>query len=204
VFLGEDGPTHQPIEQLGALRLIPNLDVVRPADGLECAAAWTHAALRRDGPTALVLSRQKLPLLERAADFDPELALRGAYAITDAQKPELVLIATGSEVHVAQATAKLLAEQGLQARVVSAPCWEAFQRRPAEERRALLPEGVLRVALEAGRGSGWLGVVGESGLVIGIDRFGASAPWERIAEELGFTAEKVAQRIAARARGSEA
>jgi transketolase len=204
VFLGEDGPTHQPIEQIAALRLIPNLDVVRPADGLECAAAWTHAALRRDGPTALVLSRQKLPLLERPADFDPELALRGAYAVTDAPDPDVVLIATGSEVHVAQAAAELLAREGCRPRVISAPCWEQFQRRPLAERRALLPEGVLRVALEAGRGVGWLGVVGESGLVIGIDRFGASAPWERIAEELGFTAAKVARMILARARGMDA
>jgi transketolase len=203
VFLGEDGPTHQPIEQIAALRLIPNLDVVRPADGLECAAAWTHAALRRDGPTALVLSRQKLPLLERAPDFDPELALRGAYLLSDSQDPDVVLIATGSEVHVAQAASALLAAKGMRPRVVSAPCWEAFLRRPAAERRALLPSGVLRVALEAGRGVGWLGAVGDSGVVISIDRFGASAPWERIAEELGFTADKVANIILARARGSE-
>jgi transketolase len=201
VFLGEDGPTHQPIEQLWALRMIPNLDVMRPADALECAAAWGHAASRRSGPTAIVLTRQKLPLLERPANFDPAVVQRGAYALSDTPDPDLVLIATGSEVHVAQSAARTLAARGRRPRVISAPCWEAFERCPLEERRALLPQGVLRVALEAGRGIGWRGVVGEDGLVIAIDRFGASAPYERIAEELGFTAEKVADMILGRQSG---
>jgi transketolase len=196
VFLGEDGPTHQPIEQLWALRLIPNLDVFRPADALECAAAWSHAALRRHGPTAIVLTRQKVPALERPAGFDPDAILSGAYTLADADNPEVVLIATGSEVSVALAAARLLSAKGRRVRVVSAPCLELFERRPLEERRRLLPSGVLRVALEAGRGTGWRGVVGEQGLVLAIDRFGASAPWERIASELGITAAQVADAVA--------
>src|SRR5690606_3975965 len=134
----------------------------------------------------------KLPLITRPEGFDPSAALAGAYVVADTPNPDVVLIATGSELHVAQAAAETLAAQGARPRVVSAPCWEAFERRPEAERAALLPAGALRVALEAGRGIGWRGVVGRDGLVIAIDRFGASAPWERIAEELGFTAKKVA------------
>jgi transketolase len=196
VFLGEDGPTHQPIEQLTALRLIPNLDLVRPADGLECAAAWAHALRRNQGPTALVLSRQKLPALERPSGFDTQLLLDGAYVLADVERPELTLIATGSEVHLASEAQRILAQKGRRARVVSAPCWEAFERLPKAKQAAVLGrDDVRRVAIEAGRTPFWRGVVGPSGLVIGIDDFGHSAPWERIAEELGFTGPKVAERI---------
>ncbi len=197
VFLGEDGPTHQSIEQLASLRLIPNLDVVRPADALECAAAWTHALSRRDAPTVLALSRQKVPPLERAADFAPEMMLKGAYVLADSDQPEVVLIATGSEVHVAVEAKQLLEAKGHGARVVSAPCWEAFSRLPAAEQDAVLGRGVRRVTIEAGRTTPWRAVAGSDGICIGIDRFGASAPAERIAEEFGLTGQKIAERILA-------
>jgi len=197
VLLGEDGPTHQPVEHIAALRVIPNLDVVRPADALECAGAWSHALARRSGPTAIVLSRQKVPALSRADGFDAKQVLDGAYVLDDAERPDVVLIATGSEVGVAVAAKKLLAESGVAARVVSAPCWEQFCRQPAAAQMAVLGEGIVRVALEAGRTSLWQAVVGSAGLVIGIDRFGASAPAERIAEELGLTPPRVAQAVLA-------
>ncbi len=197
VFLGEDGPTHQSIEQLGSLRLIPNLDVVRPADSLECAAAWAHALARRDGPTAFALSRQKLPPIARGAGFKPEQMQKGAYIVADVADPELVLIATGSETHVAVAAQKLLAAKGKRVRVVSAWCWEAFARLPQADQDAVLGTGVRRATFEAGRSTAWRGVAGLDGICIGIDRFGASAPAERIAEEFGLTADKVAERILA-------
>jgi transketolase len=200
VLLGEDGPTHQPIEHVAALRLIPNLDVVRPADGLECAAAWAHAMSRRDAPTALVLTRQKTPTLSRPSGFDEKLLLRGAYVLDDAPDADLVLIATGSEVGVAVEAKRLLSD-AFRVRVVSAPCWEAFTRLPQSDQSAVLGSGIPRVTLEAGRTSLWRGVTGEAGLSIGIDRFGASAPAERIAEELGLTPEKVAAAIRAHFAG---
>jgi len=197
VFLGEDGPTHQAIEQVASLRLIPNLDVVRPADALECAAAWTHALTRREGPTALALTRQKVPALERPADFDPAQMLKGAYVLADSDDPGVVIIATGSEVHVAVEARALLEQKGHAARVVSAPCWEAFERLPATEQEAVLGKSVRRVTIEAGRSTPWRAVAGSDGICIGIDRFGASAPAERIAEEFGLTGKKVAERILA-------
>ncbi|HUB07048.1 MAG TPA: transketolase C-terminal domain-containing protein, partial [Myxococcales bacterium] len=198
VFLGEDGPTHQPVEQLGALRLIPNLDVWRPADALEVAAAWTHAASRRDGPTALVFTRQKLPPVARPAGFDPELARRGGYVVSrPAGKPDLVLMATGSELHVVLGAADVLAQEGRRCQVVSLPCLEQFERQEPAYREQVLPRGVKRLSLEAGRSEPWRRWVGDDGLALGIDRFGASAPDKVIAEKLGFTAATVA----ARARG---
>jgi transketolase len=195
VFLGEDGPTHQPIEHLWALRLIPNLDVVRPADALESAAAWAHAIQRKDGPTALALSRQNLPTLERPAGFDPRRILDGAYVLSDATEPELVVIATGSEVHTAVDVKKLLEGKGKRVRVVSAPCLEAFSRLPASAQEAVLGRGVRRVSIEAGRTEPWRGILGERGIAIGIDRFGASAPHAVLAEELGLTAERITAQI---------
>jgi len=196
-FVGEDGPTHQPIEHLWALRLIPNLDVVRPADGLECSAAWAHAMARRHGPTALILSRQTLPALERPAGFDPRTILQGAYVLVDAPDPTLVLIASGSEVGAALGARPRLEAKGHRVRVVSAPCWDAFQRLPASEREAVLGKGVRRVVVEAGTTAAWRGALGDDGIAIGIDRFGASAPAERLAEEFGFTPDRVADRILA-------
>jgi transketolase len=197
VFVGEDGPTHQPIEQLSSLRLIPNLDVFRPADPAETAAAWTHALTRRDGPTAIITTRQTLPVLPRPDGFDPKELLSGAYVVADSPKPDLVLLATGSEVGLALDVRARLAETGVQARVVSAPCWEAFERQPAERRAMVLPPGLRRVTLEAGLTALWRGVAGRDGLVIGIDEYGSSAPAERLAQELGLTGARVAERVRA-------
>jgi len=195
IFLGEDGPTHQPIEHLWALRLIPHLDVVRPADPLECAAAWTHALERRHGPTLIALSRQKTPILERPAGFDPRRILDGAYVVSDAENPEATIIATGSEVGVAVAAKKLCEAKGKRVRVVSAPCWNAFERLSPEARAKVVPKTGLLVTVEAGVTHGWAAVTGPNGLNIGIDRFGASAPAERLGVEFGFTAENVAAKM---------
>jgi transketolase len=197
IFVGEDGPTHQPIEQIASLRLIPNVHVVRPADGLECAAAWTYALSRRHGPTVIALTRQDLPPLERPANFEAAEALKGAYVLADADQPTLVLIATGSEVHVALGAKEVLEARGQRVRAVSAPCWEAFAARPEAERDAVLGRGIRRVAIEAGSTGLWRGVVGLGGLALGIDRFGASAPAQRVAQEFGLTRERVAERILA-------
>lgn len=197
VLLGEDGPTHQPVEHFWALRIIPNLDVVRPADATEVAAAWAMALGRTDGPTAFALTRQKVPNLERDAGFDPRQILRGAYVLREATggKPDVVLIATGSEVHLAVAAREPLEKAGRHVRVVSAPCLERFERQDAAYRAAVLPEGVRRVSIEAGRTPPWLGIVGAGGLAIGIDRFGASAPDHVLAEKFGLTVPAVVQRI---------
>jgi transketolase len=196
VLLGEDGPTHQPIEQLGALRLILNLDIFRPADAVECAAAWTHAVSRRDGPTGLVLTRQKIPPLQRAAGFDPEEVLRGGYVVSrPASPPDLVLMGTGSEVHLLAQAAEALGRDGRRVQLVSLPCIQLFERQPRTYQDTVLPPGVLRVSLEAGRTDPWLRWVGADGLALGIDRYGASAPDQVIAEHLGLTASSVVERV---------
>jgi transketolase len=195
ILLGEDGPTHEPVEQLASLRLIPNLHVFRPADALECAAAWAHAMGRKDGPTAFSLTRQKLPLLARDADFDPKLATRGGYIAKRADKPNLVLMATGSEVSVMAEAAALLAPGGYRCQLVSLPCLEVFREQDQAYREQVIPRGVRRVSLEAGRTDPWLSWVGEDGLALGVDRFGASAPDTVLAEKYGLTASSVAARI---------
>jgi transketolase len=198
VYLGEDGPTHQPVEHYWALRLIPNLDFVRPCDALECAAAWAHALGRRHGPTAIALSRQKLANIPRPEGFENKTMLRGAYVIADAKDPTDVVIATGSEVEVAVAAKKILDAEGRRVRVVSAPCWSAFERQDAAYRDAVLPAGVRRTAIEIGVTEPWRGVVGPDGIVIGHDDFGASAPDKVIQKEYGFTPEAVAAKLRAR------
>jgi transketolase len=196
VFLGEDGPTHQAVEQTGALRLIPNLRVVRPADPMECAAAWAYAIERRDGPTCFVLTRQKVPTLERPAGFDPQSIVRGAYRLVDAVDPTITLIATGSEVQLAVEAAKVLASEGERPRVVSAPCLEALEDLGDEALDEVIPEdGSPRVAIEAGRTTPWRGLVGRHGLVIGIDTFGASAPDKDLAVRFGLTRDAVLERV---------
>jgi transketolase len=197
VYLGEDGPTHQPVEHFWALRLIPNLDFVRPCDALECAAAWTLALRRSDGPTAMALTRQTVPNIPREAGFDPKSMLRGAYVLAEASggAPTIVLVATGSEVHVAIGAKKLLDAKGHRARVVSVPCFEEFQRQDAAYRESVLPRSVPRVVVEIGRSYPWRGLTGENGLVIGWDDFGASAPDKEIAKHFGFTAEAIAAKI---------
>ncbi len=196
VFLGEDGPTHQPVEHLFALRLIPHLHVFRPADGAEVAMAWTHALTRNDGPTALALTRQKLEKIPRPESFDPQVILRGAYVLDGFEEGEITLIATGSEVPLAVAAARKLAEKGTRARVVSAPCLELFAAQDAAyQDRVLGADRNKMVAIEAGRSDGWYRWVGHRALIIGIDRFGASAPYQVIAEKLGFTPGAVVERI---------
>ena len=199
VFVGEDGPTHQPIEQLSALRLIPGLFVVRPADGPECAAAWAMALERKSGPTAFVLTRQKVPPIVRDSTFDPKDALRGAYVAQEASggSPDVVIIATGSEVHLAVGAKAKLEAAGSKVRVVSAPCLEAFEAQDREYRESVLPSRIRRVSIEAGRTTQWLGIVGSDGLAIGIDHFGASAPDSVIAQKFGFTVEAVTDKIRA-------
>jgi transketolase len=202
VYLGEDGPTHQPVEQLWTLRMTPNLDVVRPADSLECAAAWYHALSRKTGPTVLSLTRHVVPELARPEGFDPKTVLDGGYVLSDAEDPTLVLIATGSEVSVAVEAKKLLERPELGAkrqrvRVVSMPCIEAFLRLSPSQKNAVLPPGVRRASFEIGVTPPWRAITGLDGICIGVDHFGASAPWEVIAEKFGLTASQVAEKILA-------
>jgi transketolase len=194
IFLGEDGPTHQPVEQLAAIRAVPQMELWRPADALETAASWAAAIGRNDGPSTLVFTRQKLQALQRTKAIDVRTAMRGAYAVVDVADPDLVLIATGSEVSTAQAALQFL-PKGLKVRLVSMPCVERFLRWPADEQRALVPRGRAKlVAVEAAIGLDWYRLIGD-GLVVGIDRFGASAPEKALAEEYGLTPQKVAARI---------
>jgi transketolase len=189
VGLGEDGPTHQPIEHLAMLRSIPNLTVIRPGDGAETAQAWRMALEHRDGPTALVLTRQKLPVPDRAGLGPADAARWGGYVLFEPPAaPRGILIATGSEVHLALEAARGLTAEGIPVRVVSLPSWEIFRRQPADYRESVLPGGVrARVSIEAATPFGWLEWVTEDGAVIGIDHFGASAPGERLFQEFGFT-----------------
>lgn len=198
IFLGEDGPTHQPVEHHWALRTIPNLHVIRPADGPETALAWTVALERTDGPTALLLTRQKVAEIDRSK-YAPAQGLRqGGYILLPAEDPELVIVATGSEVGLALGVAEELTGQGRRVQVVSMPCTELFDAQPESYRRAVLrPDCPRRMAIEAGSTHGWERYVGENGLVIGIDRFGASAPYKALAEEFGFTVPQILERIRA-------
>jgi len=197
IFLGEDGPTHQPVEQLTALRAIPNLHVVRPADGLETALAWSHALTRREGPTALILTRQKIAKIERPVPFDAAKAQRGGYVVADPPGAKVTLVATGSELATAQAAAALLSARGIPARLVSVPCLACFQAQPAAVQQEVVPTGQRVAVVEAGRGIEWWRLAGRDGLVIGIDGFGTSAPEKALAERYGFTPEKVAARVQA-------
>jgi transketolase len=199
-WLGEDGPTHQPIEQLAALRAIPNLIVLRPADAAETVEAWRVALAHRDGPVALALTRQKLPVLDRTELADADGVARGAYVLADAEgeRPDILLIASGSEVHLALEAREQLAEQGVEARVVSMPSWELFDLQPPIYRdQVLSPTVTARLAIEAGVPQGWQRYVGTTGEVIGLDRFGASAPYKTLMEKFGFTAENIVSRALA-------
>ncbi|MFZ1955713.1 MAG: transketolase [Desulfobacterales bacterium] len=197
IGLGEDGPTHQPIEQLAALRAIPNLKVVRPCDANETVEAWKAALKSIGGPVALVLTRQNLPVLDRTVAGPAEGLQKGAYVVRDPQdgRPDLLLMASGSEVHIALAAAALLSDKGIAVRVVSAPCWELFEEQPEEYRRLVLPpEVTARLAVEAGVPQGWYRYVGSRGIVIGLTHFGASAPYEVLYEKFGLTAEQVVEK----------
>jgi transketolase len=200
IGLGEDGPTHQPIEHLMALRAIPNLTLIRPADANETAQAW-RAALQNDhGPTALALTRQGLPTLDRTTYASAEGVRQGAYVLSDDDDtPDAILIASGSEVqHIARAAETLRADDGINVRVVSMPSWALFDAQPDAYRDAVLPPNVdVRLAMEAGRAQGWERYVGPKGRIIGIDRFGASAPGSTNMEQFGFTAEHVVDTVRA-------
>lgn len=203
--VGEDGPTHQPVEQLASLRAMPGLTTIRPADANETVEAWRSAMQRRDGPTVLVLSRQKLPTLDRVK-FAPASGVgRGAYVISEAKSgpPDAIVMATGSEVHVALEAQEDLDRMGIRVRVVSMPSWEEFRRQPAEYRESVLPAAIgARVSIEAGVGMGWSAWVGDSGIVIGIDRFGASAPGELVLDRLGINRSRVIEAVCTLVRGA--
>jgi len=193
IALGEDGPTHQPIEQLMALRAVPGLTDFRPADANETAAAW-RLALERTGPCFFALTRQNLPVIDPAAHDLYAAVSKGAYVLEDAANPQVVLIGAGSEVWPALEAAKLLAGEGIRARVVSFPSWTLFEEQTAEYRAGVLPAGVPKLAIEAGATLGWWKYVGLDGGVIGLDRFGASAPGPVAMAHLGFGAENIAAR----------
>ena len=197
IFLGEDGPTHQPISQLLSLRSIPGLTVIRPADASETAAAWKVALERQDGPTALALTRQGIPVLSETAAKAMEGVGRGAYVVSDPSSgdPELILIATGSEVALAYRAHQTLAADGIPTRVVSMPSWELFDEQDPTYRDEVLPPATRkRIAIEAGSPLGWERYVGDQGSILGIDGFGASAPQARLAESYGFTVDEVVRR----------
>jgi len=204
IAVGEDGPTHQPVEQLAALRAIPGLVVIRPCDANETATAWQFALGNRERPTALILSRQTLPTLDRSV-YAPATGLRrGGYILAEAEgeTPELILIATGSEVSLALAAREELLAKEIRTRVVSMPSWELFDEQPREYRDSVLPPQVkARLAMEAGSPMGWRSYTGDGGDVIGVERFGASAPGPVVMREYGFTVKNVTDRALALLEG---
>ena len=195
IGLGEDGPTHQPVEQLSALRCIPNLVVIRPADANETAEAWRCAIKRRTGPTAIILTRQKLPLIDRTVCAPATGVAQGAYVLIDApdRAPQVVLLASGSEVQIALEARTALAADGIAARVVSVPSHELFAHQTAQYHDQVLPKGVRRVAIEAAHPMSWYRWIGEQGAVLGIETFGSSAPQEELYREYGLTRERLVE-----------
>ena len=197
IGLGEDGPTHQPVEHLMSLRAMPGISIVRPCDANETAEAWRYAMLHRDGPVGIVLTRQSLPVLDRGLLAPAEGLHRGAYVLSDSKgPPRAIIIASGSEVSVAVDAQALLAKKSIPVRVVSMPCWEAFEAQPREYIDSVLPPSIMaRVAVEAGATLGWHRWVGERGAVCGLGRFGTSAPGKENMKNFGFTPERVAQAV---------
>lgn len=196
IAVGEDGPTHQPVEHAMSLRVIPNLCVIRPADALETAMAWQTACLNQHKPTALLLSRQKLPVLHKYAAVIHDNAGKGAYVLDAGQgEAKAVIIATGSEVHLALEAQAELAEEGICVSVVSMPSWDMFEMQSEEYKKSVLPEGLPKVAVEAGVTLGWSRYTGSEDNVVGINKFGASAPGGTVMKEYGFTAENVAAKV---------
>jgi len=198
VALGEDGPTHQPVEHVAALRAIPNLHVIRPGDANEAAAAWRCAIERRDGPTALIMTRQKLTTMTGTAEKAGEGVARGGYVLRNASgdeaKPDLIVIATGSELELAFGAAESLERDGIRTRVVSLPCWERFEAQDAVYRDSVLPRSaVKRVSVEALTPFGWERYAGTEGAIVGIDHFGASAPGDEVMRRFGFTVDRVSE-----------
>ncbi len=203
IGLGEDGPTHQPVEHLASLRVIPNVLVLRPADANEVAEAWRTAITHTTGPVAIVLTRQKLPCVDRTAGFNPVSgAQQGGYVLRDAEggAPQVVLMASGSEVSLAVEAQNMLAKEDIRACVVSMPSMELFAKLPASARAAVLPAGIPRVAIEAAHSMSWHRWVGDSGAIIGLDHFGASAPYLELYRQFGITAEKVVEQAKKLAR----
>jgi transketolase len=196
IGVGEDGPTHEPIEQLMMLRAIPHLTDFRPADANETAAAW-RLALERKKPCFFALTRQDIGVIDPAKRDVYASVSKGAYVLEDVADPQLVMIATGSEVWTALDAAKLVSDGGIRVRVVSMPSWKIFEEQTAEYKASVLLKGVLRMSVEAGATQGWWKYVGLDGDVIGLDRFGASAPVVTVMKELGFNAENVAARAKA-------
>jgi transketolase len=196
VLLGEDGPTHQPVEHFAALRAIPNLLFIRPGDPAETAAAWKIAIEHKHGPVALALTRQAVPTLDRSKLASAEGARQGGYVLMDSDgKPDVILIGAGSELHLCVGAAEELAGRGVKARVVSLPCWELFDAQPQDYRDSvLIPAVRRRLAVEIGVAQGWHKYVTEHGGVLSLERFGVSAPAKVIAEKFGFTVENVAAR----------
>jgi transketolase len=197
IALGEDGPTHQPVEQLAALRAIPNLTVIRPCDANETAVAWRVAVETRGRPVLLVLSRQDVPTLDRTLYAPADGLRRGAYVLCDARdgKPNLILIASGAEVGLIVAAAERLRAEGVGVRCVSMPSWELFDALAQADRDSVLPPTVqARLAVEAGVGQGWHRYIGDAGGVLSVERFGASAPGEVVLREYGFNVDEVCRR----------
>ncbi len=200
IGLGEDGPTHQPVEQLSGLRSVPNMWTVRPADANESAYAWKIGLTRRDGPTCLIMSRQKLPIVDRTKYAPAENTMRGAYILSDTKggNPDLILMATGSEVQWIVGAQPILEEQGIKTRVVSMPCWELFEEQDQSYRDKVLPPSVKkRLAVEAASPMGWHKWTGDEGDMIGVETYGASAPAEVLFQNFGFTVENVVARASA-------
>ncbi len=193
IAVGEDGPTHQPVEHLAALRAIPGLLVIRPADALETAEAWRQAASIKDAPVALILSRQNLPVLDRKKYGSADGTARGGYILKDSEgTPDIIIIATGSEVHAALAAGEMLEKRKTGTRIVSMPCVELFEKQPKEYREKVLPSNIRRrVVVEAGISMGWEKYAGEKGVIIAMDSFGESAPGDQLMKKFGFTAENV-------------
>jgi transketolase len=195
IGLGEDGPTHQPVEQLASLRAVPSLNVIRPCDANEVAEAWRVLMQQRHEPTALVLTRQNVPVLDRSKYASADGLARGGYVLADCEgEPEVILIGTGSEVRLAVDAYEDLSEEGTRARVVSLPSWQLFDQQDEEYRESVLPEAVqARVAVEQGSTLGWDRYVGPQGRIIGMHTFGASAPLKEVESKFGFTPDKVAE-----------
>jgi transketolase len=194
IAVGEDGPTHQPIEQLFGLRSVPNLTVIRPCDANEAREAWRVALQNTNGPTCLVLSRQDLPILDRQKYASAKNLEQGAYTISDSQggNPELILIGTGAEVHLALEAQLILADLDIRARVISMPSWDLFAAQPESYRQSVFPDTIkARIAIEAGSTLGWERWVGDQGKIIGIDHFGISAPAKFLFNMFGFTVDNV-------------
>lgn len=200
IAVGEDGPTHEPIEQLASLRIIPGLTVIRPADGNETSAAWAYAVENKENPVALVLTRQNLPILEGTVENAREGIKRGAYVVSDAKngKPIAQIIATGSEVQLAVKAQEELAKEGIEVRVISMPSWDLFEKQDqAYKDSVILPDVKARLAVEMAQTFGWERYVGDKGDILGITTFGASAPGDVVMKEYGFTVENVVKRVKA-------